>query len=51
MGGRALCYVTTLISPLTISIAMAEMFLICYVISREHMFKGLRKFMGESPSR
>ena len=22
-----------------------------YVTSREHMFKGLREFMGESPSR
>ena len=26
-------------------------FLICYMISREHMFKGLCEFMGGIPSR
>ena len=27
-----------------------DMFLICHVTSREHMFKGLCEFMGRSPS-
>ena len=39
------------ISLLTTSIVMLEMFLICHVTSCGHMFKGLREFMGGSPSR
>ena len=39
MGGNSLCYVTTLISLVTIGIVMVEMFLICHIISLEHMFK------------
>ena len=55
MGGNSLCYVTTLISLVTIGIVMVEMFLICHIISLEHMFKWLCEFLGgtrhgESPS-
>ena len=49
MGENALCYATTLMSLVTISIVMVEMFLICHMASREHMFEGLCEFMGGSP--
>ena len=47
-GWEPLCYVTTMISLVTISIAMVEMFLICHVTSREHIFKRLCEFMGDA---
>ena len=37
MGENSLCYVTTLITFVTISIVMVEMFLICHVTSCEHI--------------
>ena len=43
-------YVTNLISLVTIRNVIVEMLLICYVASCEHMFQGLRVFMGGSPS-
>ena len=49
MGENVLCYATTLMSLVTISIVMVEMFLICHMASREHMFEGLCEFMGGSP--
>ena len=51
LGGSSLCYVTALISLVTICIVMVEMFLICHVTSREQMFKRLCEFMGGSLSR
>ena len=52
-GGNALCYITTLVSLVTISIVMVEKYkvLICHVTSREYTLKGLCEFMGGSPSR
>ena len=35
----------------TTDIVIIEMFWICHVISRDHKFKGLREFMGWTPSR
>ena len=49
MGGSFLRYVTTLISLVTVSIVIVEVFFICHVISREQMFKGLWEIMGGSP--
>ena len=46
LDGSSLCYVTMLVSLVTISIAMMEVFLICHVTSPEHMFKVLCEFMG-----
>ena len=51
MGWNSLCYAITVISLVTINIAVVKMFLVCHVTSREHMFKGLCEFMGWSPSR
>ena len=42
-------YVITLISIVTISIAIVEiMFLICHLTSRKHMFKELCEYMDYS---
>ena len=49
--GSSFCYVTTLVSFVTISIVMVEMFLICQVTSHDNMFKGLCEFMGEANHR
>ena len=46
-GGSSLQYVTTLIGFVTISIWRGKiMFLTGYVISCEHMYEDLYKFMG-----
>ena len=50
MSENSFCYVIKLISLVTISIVIVEMFLICHVTSREHMFEGLREFMAGSSS-
>ena len=50
MGENSFCYVIKLISLVTISIVIAEMFLICHATSREHMFEGLCEFMAGSSS-
>lgn len=43
LGGNFLCYVTTLIILVVISIVMVDiMFLNCHVTSFGHMFKRLR---------
>ena len=50
MSENSFCYVVKLISLVTISIVIVEMFLICHVTSREHMFEGLCEFMAGSSS-
>ena len=44
MGGSSLRYVILLISLVTKSTVTVEMFLICHVTSREHIFKRLCDF-------
>ena len=58
MGGSSLCYVTTLISLVTITdkscdhkhCDCGDICGDCHVTFRELMFKGLYEFMGRSPS-
>ena len=49
MAGRLLQYATILVCLVSISIVIAEMFLICHVTSREQMFKGFIELMSGSP--
>ena len=51
MGGSSSLYVTTLTSSEAIGSTIVEMFLICHLTLRDHMFKGLREFMEGRSSR
>ena len=51
MGGSSSLYVITLLILLAIGIVVVEMFLICHMISQDHVIKGSCDIMGGTLSR